>query len=528
MPRIGITAYDLLVSCPGDVVDYVDIIRECVDNFNRTIGVANNSEIVVKHWSTDSYPESGDKPQELLNKQFVRDCDAAVALFWTKFGTPTDKYGSGTEEEIEEMLSSDKQVFMYFLDAPTNPSTLDMEQYSKIQDFRKKYASRGIYSVIKDKNEFKTQFTNHLTMHFLPLVSGEKSSFEKQQQLAPKLIIQNNDLDEIPQAKVTTFHFAECKLINEKKDSCIQKLNSLQKDYLPPRECDEVQLNDSISSINTEDNRLKYMNLFKLSEIKDADISDDIKQTISAFAIENGLTIVTDFWNVGNLKKGLSALATPFGNNIRFDGKEEEKDRYNRIEELYWDIEEYNEYKEFFASIDEKYYINLVVTNMGNTFDEDIDIKLIVNNGTAVLPEEIITPGINIIEDILKMNVIEFAYKPKSSDIIFSYPDYPKIIPNYRYDIPSPFGKSVHEEYEEQKEQFEDDINRVFCYKFYKKDDCDIISFHINYLKHNTTVAFPSVLVFSDIPKEIKYEITSKRSPDIIKGNINIINDSSD
>ena len=137
MPRIGITAYDLLVSCPGDVVDYVDIIRECVDNFNRTIGVANNSEIVVKHWSTDSYPESGDKPQELLNKQFVRDCDAAVALFWTKFGTPTDKYGSGTEEEIEEMLSSDKQVFMYFLDAPTNPSTLDMEQYSKIQDFRK-------------------------------------------------------------------------------------------------------------------------------------------------------------------------------------------------------------------------------------------------------------------------------------------------------------------------------------------------------------------------------------------------------
>ena len=34
----------------------------------------------------------------------MRDCDAAVAIFWTKFGTPTDKYGSGTEEEIEEML----------------------------------------------------------------------------------------------------------------------------------------------------------------------------------------------------------------------------------------------------------------------------------------------------------------------------------------------------------------------------------------------------------------------------------------
>ena len=32
MPRVGITAYDLLISCPGDVNGFIDIIRECVDN----------------------------------------------------------------------------------------------------------------------------------------------------------------------------------------------------------------------------------------------------------------------------------------------------------------------------------------------------------------------------------------------------------------------------------------------------------------------------------------------------------------
>jgi hypothetical protein len=136
MPRIGITAYDLLISCPGDVVEYLDVIKESVESFNRVFGRINNIEIVTKHWSTDSYPQSGDKPQELLNKQLVRDCDAAVALFWTRFGTPTDKYASGTEEEIEEMLSAGKQVFMYFLDVPVNPSQVDMEQYKKIIDFR--------------------------------------------------------------------------------------------------------------------------------------------------------------------------------------------------------------------------------------------------------------------------------------------------------------------------------------------------------------------------------------------------------
>ena len=40
----------------------------------------------------------GGKPQALLNEQFVNKCDAAVAIFWTRFGSPTDEYGSGTEE----------------------------------------------------------------------------------------------------------------------------------------------------------------------------------------------------------------------------------------------------------------------------------------------------------------------------------------------------------------------------------------------------------------------------------------------
>lgn len=179
MPRHGITAYDLLISCPGDVKDYVGIIRECVEGFNRTIGLANNSEIVAKHWSTDSYPESGDTPQNLLNKQFVHNCDAAVAIFWTKFGTPTEKYGSGTEEEIEDMLSSGKQVFMYFVDAAVSPSSIDNDQYKKICEFKEKYSDKGIYHPVKDLNEFKTSFTNHLTAHFLRLMSNGGAVTEK-------------------------------------------------------------------------------------------------------------------------------------------------------------------------------------------------------------------------------------------------------------------------------------------------------------------------------------------------------------
>ena len=138
MPREGVTIYDLLIT------GYLQLIKEAVDNFNKLYDSLNNIQVSIKHWSTDSFPESGDKPQELLNKQIVRECDAAVAIFWTRFGTATDNYGSGTEE-IEEMLSADKQVFMYFLEAPIIPSNIDIEQYEKVQEFKERYKDRGIF-----------------------------------------------------------------------------------------------------------------------------------------------------------------------------------------------------------------------------------------------------------------------------------------------------------------------------------------------------------------------------------------------
>ncbi len=525
MPRIGITAYDLLVSCPGDVIEYVDIIRECVDNFNRTIGEANNSVIEVKHWSTNSYPESGDKAQELLNKQFVRNCDAAVALFWTRFGTPTDKFGSGTEEEIEEMLSSDKQVFMYFLDAPINPSKLDSEQHAKVLAFRKKYESRGIYSVVNDKISFRQQFTNHLTMHFLHLFSGEKSTFEKQ--FKPNIIIQNDSLKMDSEAIVETTHFLESKFLVDKRITCIEKLKSLQSNNLPPRTTTISDQADS-SPANEAEKYIMSMSAYKPSDLHNEIISDKMKTVITNFASENSIVIEPSFWNVGNLKKVNSLLSPPFGGGVNLLGNQEEKQRYESIKKLYWDIQEYLEYIDFFSYVDKNYYVNLVVTNNGNTFDEDIDVKIMVDKGLIVHPDDIILPDINIIENILKIGFIEFAFTIKENDIINSYSEYPTIMQGYNYSDLYPFGKSATEEYKEQKEEFKDEINRVFCYKYFNKEDSDIMSFHINYLKHNTTIAFPSVLVFKDIPKEIEYEITSKHTPNIAKGKIQIIHNSLD
>lgn len=527
MPRKGITAYDLLISCPGDVMQFVEVVRECVDSFNRTIGKVNNAEIVARHWSTDSYPQSGDRAQELLNKQFVRDCDAAVALFWTKFGTPTDKYGSGTEEEIEEMLSSGKQVFMYFLDMPVNPSTIDMEQYRKVEAFKKKYENRGIYVVVKDENSLRQQFTNHLAMHFLPLVAGEKVQFEKK--AAPVLKIKDATQMDDTQAIVRTSYFVGCKLVTEKKDNCLAKLRELQIDYLPPRDIKEVK-NETVSSLVNSDIKKMLENVtLQSSVVSDADISEEWKRTIMEFATENDVLLDTHFWNVGNLKKKTLTLVPIYGGGTSFEGSDEEKHRYEAIRKLYWDIVEYQEYRHFFASIDQQNFIDLVVANDGNTFDEDIDVKLIVKKGSILPPKNIPIPGINIIEEILQMNFLEYVYEIDGSDTIDSYTGYPLQKPDFDFTTPDIFGRvSAQDEYENHKVKFEEELKRIFCYQHYVKEECEILTFHIGYLKHNTAIAFPSALVFKDIPNEMEYEISSKFVPDVIKGKILISAEYSD
>lgn len=181
MPN-NITVYDLLISCPSDVAEYVDMLEKEVLHFNNFFGRFNNVIIRTRHWSKDSYSESGN-PQELLNKQIVDSSDLALAVFWTRFGTPTENYGSGTQEEIERMLAMGKQVFLYFLDKPVCPSKINQEQYKKIQTFMNKHKNEGIFFIVPDEKTLANKFRENLELYFDSIIRGaefKKNSGKKE------------------------------------------------------------------------------------------------------------------------------------------------------------------------------------------------------------------------------------------------------------------------------------------------------------------------------------------------------------
>lgn len=168
----NIMVYDLLISCPSDVAEYLEVLEREIDHFNNFFGRSNQVIIRTRHWSRDSYSQIGDHPQELLNNQIVDSSDLAVGVFWTRFGTPTENYGSGTEEELERMRKMNKGVFLYFLDKPVSPSKIDLKQYEKIQAFRNKHKNDGIYFSVEDEKALARKFRENLELYFDSIIRG--------------------------------------------------------------------------------------------------------------------------------------------------------------------------------------------------------------------------------------------------------------------------------------------------------------------------------------------------------------------
>jgi hypothetical protein len=234
-----------------------------------------------------------------------------------------------------------------------------------------------------------------------------------------------------------------------------------------------------------------------------ATFSDDDKDVINVFAEKNNIEIPGDFYYMGNL----SIVQSPIGGGPHgfspsngLAGSEDEKKKYKLILELRVKCSKYQQSYNYFSQIDSKVFLALSLSNGGTDYDEDIDVKLFIPKGILCLKENIPFPG----DDILDMASTAFnlLYKPEKTVSIDEYYDYPPQI-----HIPE------HLDFEDKREM-------VFCYEYFEDSEYDIICYNQKYLKQNTNSYFPSYLVFNSFPEFIKYEITSKRCQNVIKGEL--------
>lgn len=162
-----IEAYRILISCPSDITEEVKIIKEELENINTSLLKKLNIRLETLYWEDDIFPEYGNRTQDIINNQIVMNADAIIAVFGEKIGSDTGKYKSGTIEEIEEVIKLSKKVFVYFSEKDVSREGIDKSVYEikKINEFKKEYGSKGIYSIYKNNEEFRKKINSNLLQY---------------------------------------------------------------------------------------------------------------------------------------------------------------------------------------------------------------------------------------------------------------------------------------------------------------------------------------------------------------------------
>ncbi len=156
--------FNVMIASPGDVASERSIIRDVIYEWNAVHSNSRNIVLLPIGWESHSSPEMGSSPQEIINNQILDKCDFLVGVFWTRIGTPTNDYDSGTVEEIEKHIELDKPVMLYFSSQPVVMDTVDLKQVEELKVFKESCRSRGLYENYDSHTDFKEKFYRHLQL----------------------------------------------------------------------------------------------------------------------------------------------------------------------------------------------------------------------------------------------------------------------------------------------------------------------------------------------------------------------------
>lgn len=182
----------VFVASPEDVMPERTGLARVIQHLNHTY---EKSRVPVrwelKRWETHSYPAPG-RAQKNITEQ-IGEYDVFVGLMWRRFGTPSGKADSGTEEEYRRAYRSWKRlrephIMFYFSAAPAPPpKTLeDAEQLYKVVRFRSEIREQNLIA----EYDGPADFENVIRPHLDDLLEVFLDRLDEQQQRRDRVISQ--------------------------------------------------------------------------------------------------------------------------------------------------------------------------------------------------------------------------------------------------------------------------------------------------------------------------------------------------
>ncbi len=169
MPKTE-TILQVFAASPNDVAEERGALEEIIRELNTTWADTLGIRLDLVRWETHTSPGFGDDAQDVINEQIPTNYDIFIGIMWTRFGTPTQRAGSGTEEEFMRAYERHTQdpksieIMFYFKNAPVSPSELDPDQLRAISEFRSRLGELGgLYFQFNSIDDFRNITRLHLS-----------------------------------------------------------------------------------------------------------------------------------------------------------------------------------------------------------------------------------------------------------------------------------------------------------------------------------------------------------------------------
>lgn len=149
----------IFIATPGDLNPERNALLEVVTEVNTIKAHHSGFHIDVLGWE-QTLPGKG-RPQELINRE-IENCDLFIAALWERWGTPSGKFSSGTEEEfnLAKRLNEEHnrpQIWLFFKTPVSNP-------HKSISEFKKQHEEQKdfYYHSFNSTNEWKEMLRRFL------------------------------------------------------------------------------------------------------------------------------------------------------------------------------------------------------------------------------------------------------------------------------------------------------------------------------------------------------------------------------
>ena len=141
----------VFISCPGDLNEIRGLAEKAIAETSETLKVVHGCVLTTILWDKDIVPGVGADGQQVINVQTGGQYDIYLGFMGPRFGQPTPRAGSGTEEEFDlalkayELDPTSLRIVFYLQNYGTNPFDVDVDQLAKAQAFRRKLEEKGVF-----------------------------------------------------------------------------------------------------------------------------------------------------------------------------------------------------------------------------------------------------------------------------------------------------------------------------------------------------------------------------------------------